>query len=146
MNVSEQCETALMKESADEIFDEMAGFAAYAFNKSHAAAYAIVAYQTAYLKCHYTKEYMAAILTSILDNADKVSEYIGECQRLRIRILPPDINESGEGFTVSGDYIRFGLLAIKNLGRGFIKGLLMSAKKRQLFSFRNFCSRLVDLI
>jgi DNA polymerase-3 subunit alpha len=131
---------------ANAIFDEMAGFAAYAFNKSHAAAYAIVAYQTAYLKCHYTKEYLAALLTSILDNADKVSEYIGECQRLQIKILPPDVNGSGEGFTVSGDYIRFGLLAIKNLGRGFIKGLLEERKKGGNFvSFRNFCTRMVGL-
>ncbi len=130
--------------TANDIFDEMAGFASYAFNKSHATAYAIVAYQTAYLKCHYPKEYMAGLLTSILDNADKVSEYIGECQRLRIGILPPDINESVEGFTVSGENIRFGLLAIKNLGRGFIQGLLEERKNGGGFtSFRNFCSRMI---
>lgn len=131
------------EQTADAIFDEMAGFASYAFNKSHAAAYAIVAYETAYLKCHYPKEYMAGLLTSVLDNADKVSEYIGECQRLRIGILPPDINESGEGFTVSGENIRFGLLAIKNLGKGFIQSLLAERKLNGRFSsFSNFCSRL----
>ncbi|MEG6571278.1 DNA polymerase III subunit alpha [[Clostridium] cellulosi] len=132
------------EEIANAIFDEMASFASYAFNKSHAAAYAIVAYQTAYLKCHYPKEYMAALLTSILDNTDKVSEYIGECQKLGIGILPPDINESGEGFTVSGNNIRFGLLAVKNLGRGFIKSLLDERKTNGKFtSFRDFCSRMI---
>lgn len=129
---------------ANEIFDEMAGFASYAFNKSHAAAYAFVAYQTAYLKCHFPKEYMAALLTSVLDNADKVSEYIGECQKLKIKILPPDINESGKGFTVSGSNIRFGLLAIKNLGRGFIETLLKErAANGNFTSFVNFCSRMI---
>jgi DNA polymerase-3 subunit alpha len=132
------------EKTANEIFDEMVSFASYAFNKSHAAAYAIVAYQTAYLKCHYPKEYMAGLLTSILDNADKVSEYINECQRLKIGILPPDINESGEGFTVVGGNIRFGLLAIKNLGRGFIERILNERKNNGAFiSFRNFCSRMI---
>lgn len=132
------------EKTANEIFDEMASFASYAFNKSHAAAYAIVAYETAYLKCHYPKEYMAGLLTSILDSADKVSEYISECQKLNIGILPPDINESEEGFTVSGNNIRFGLLAIKNLGRGFIKTLLEERKVGGRFtSFQNFCSRML---
>ncbi|HEX2937711.1 MAG TPA: OB-fold nucleic acid binding domain-containing protein, partial [Ruminiclostridium sp.] len=132
------------EQTANEIFDEMASFASYAFNKSHAAAYAIVAYETAFLKCHYQKEYMAALLTSILDNADKVSEYIGECKKLKIGILPPDINESGEGFTVSGENIRFGLLAVKNLGRGFIKGLLKERLANgEFLSFRDFCSRMI---
>ena len=131
------------EKTANNIFDEMAGFASYAFNKSHAAAYAIVAYQTAFLKCHYPKEYMAALLTSVLDNADKVSEYITECQRLSIGILPPDINESGRGFTVSGGNIRFGLLAIKNLGGGFIDGLLQARTQNGRFlSFRDFCARM----
>lgn len=133
------------EKTANEIFDEMASFASYAFNKSHAAAYAIVAYETAYLKCHYPKEYMAGLLTSILENADKVSEYIGECQRLGIGILPPDINESIEGFTVSGDNIRFGLLAIKNLGRGFIQSIIEERKNQGKFTtFRDFCSRMVN--
>jgi DNA polymerase-3 subunit alpha len=132
------------EKTANEIFDEMASFASYAFNKSHAAAYAVIAYQTAFLKCHYPREYMAALLTSILDNADKVSEYIAECNKLGIKILPPDINECREGFTVSGENIRFGLLAVKNLGRGFIKGLLDEREKGGAFvSFRDFCSRLI---
>ncbi|HIZ56339.1 MAG TPA: DNA polymerase III subunit alpha, partial [Firmicutes bacterium] len=87
---------------AEDIFDEMAGFASYAFNKAHAAAYALIVYQTAFLKCRYPREYMAALLTSVLYNNDKVIEYIGECKKLGIRILPPDINESDAGFTVSG--------------------------------------------
>lgn len=132
--------------TANSVFDEMVSFASYAFNKSHAASYALVAYQTAYLKCHYPKEYMAALLTSILDNADKVSEYINECMRLGIQILPPDINESGEGFTVSGDSIRFGLLAVKNLGRGFIRALLKERKTGGEFtSFLDFCTRTIQL-
>ncbi len=106
---------------ADNIFDEMSSFAAYAFNKSHAAAYALVAYQTAYLKCHYPKEYMAALLTSVLDSTNKVTAYIEECGRLDIRVLPPDINQSQEGFTVTDEGIRFGLLAVKNLGVGVIR-------------------------
>lgn len=133
------------EKTANEIFDDMVSFASYAFNKSHAAAYAIVAYETAYLKCHYTKEYMAGLLTSILDNADKVSEYIGECQRLGIAILPPDINESIEGFTVSGENIRFGLLAIKSLGRGFIENLIEErASQGKFVSFRDFVTRMIS--
>ncbi|MCL2579183.1 MAG: DNA polymerase III subunit alpha [Oscillospiraceae bacterium] len=108
---------------ASEIFDDMSSFASYAFNKSHAAAYALISYQTAYLKCHYPKVYMAALLTSILDSTDKVIDYIGECKKLGIAVLPPDINESGPSFTVVGDSIRFGLSAVKNLGRGLIREL-----------------------
>ncbi len=131
------------EEVANDIFNEMSSFASYAFNKSHAAAYAFLAYQTAYLKCHYPKEYMAALLTSVLDNTDKVVEYIGECARIGIKVLPPDINQSGEGFTVSGDHIRFGLLAIKNLGRGFIRDLIAErGKKGDYTSFFSFCDRL----
>ena len=101
---------------ANEIFDEMSSFASYAFNKSHAAAYAVLAYRTAYLKCHYPREYMAALLTSVLDNTSKLTEYIGECRRLGIEVLPPSVFESQAGFSVSGDKIRFGLAAIKNIG------------------------------
>ena len=130
--------------TANEIFDEMASFASYAFNKSHAAAYALLAYQTAFLKCHYAREYFAALLTSILDNADKVSEYIGECARLAIRILPPDVNGSMEGFTVSGENIRFGLTAVKNLGRGFIKELVAERLAGGPFtSLQNFVVRML---
>ncbi len=127
---------------ANDIFDEMSSFASYAFNKSHAAAYAFVAYQTAYLKCHYPKEYMAALLTSILDNTNKVIEYIAECERLHIKVLPPDINESMLGFTVDGDNIRFGLLAVKNLGKGFIQEIISEREKTRFSSFYNFCNRM----
>lgn len=133
------------EQTANEIFDEMASFASYAFNKSHAAAYAFVSYETAYLKCHYPKEYFAALLTSVLDSADKLAEYISECGRIGIGILPPDINESKEGFTVSGDKIRFGLTAIKNLGRGFIKDLVAERDKNGKFtSMKDFISRMLD--
>lgn len=135
-------------EIANEIFDEMSSFASYAFNKSHAAAYAAVAYQTAYLKCHYPKEYMAALLTSVLDNTDKVVEYINECTRIGIQVLPADINQSEEGFAVSGDSIRFGLLAIKNLGRGVIRDLIENRRRKGSYqSFYSFCERLqgIDL-
>lgn len=114
---------------ANDIFDEMSSFASYAFNKSHAAAYALVSYQTAYLKCHYLKEYMAALLTSILDNTDKVIDYIGECKKLGIPVLPPDVNESERGFVVVDGNIRFGLLAVKNLGRGLIRELCEEREK-----------------
>ncbi len=128
---------------ANDIFNEMSSFASYAFNKSHAAAYAVVAYQTAFLKCHYPKEYMAALLTSVLDTTSKVVEYIDECGRLGIQVLPPDINESSEGFTVSGSSIRFGLLAVKNLGKGFIRALEADrAAAGKFTSFHNFCERM----
>ena len=131
------------EEVANAIFDEMSSFASYAFNKSHAAAYAVVAYQTAYLKCHYPKEYMAALLTSVLDSTDKVIGYIGECERLGIKVLPPHINLSDAGFTVAGGEIRFGLLAVKNLGRGFIDDILAQRAEGGPFtSFSDFCERM----
>ena len=119
--------------AANEIFDAMSSFASYAFNKSHAAAYALVSYQTAYLKRHYPREYMAALLTSILDNTDKVIDYIGECKRLGIEVLPPDVNESGLGFTVVEKKIRFGLSAVKNLGRGLIRELCAEREENGKF-------------
>ncbi len=125
-----------------QIFEEMASFASYAFNKSHAAAYAMVAYQTAYLKAYYPKEYMAALLTSVLDSG-KIAGYIGECERLRIRVLPPSVNESVAAFTVAGDHIRFGLLAVKNLGRGLIKALVDEREEGGVFTgFYSFCERM----
>ena len=131
--------------TAEAIYGEMASFASYAFNKSHAAAYAVVSYQTAWLKCHYPREYMAALLTSVLDNTNKLSAYIAECLRLGIRVLPPHVNESGSGFTVSGKDIRFGLLAIRNLGRGFIDQLVADREKeREFASFFDFCKRMYD--
>lgn len=128
---------------AEEIFHEMSAFAAYAFNKSHAAAYGFVCYQTAYLKCHYPKEYMAALLTSILDSTTKVIEYIDECNRLGIRVLPPRINESGEGFTTGPEGIRFGLLAVKNLGAGVIREVIAQREENGPFaSFLDFYRRM----
>jgi DNA polymerase III subunit alpha len=131
--------------TAEAIYGEMASFASYAFNKSHAAAYAVVSYQTAYLKCHYPREYMASLLTSVLDNTNKLSTYIAECLRLGIRVLPPHVNESESGFTVAGKDIRFGLLAIRNLGRGFIDQLVAERKKNGPYtSFYDFCKRMFD--
>ena len=134
----------ISEETADEIFREMSAFASYAFNKSHAAAYAHVAYQTAYLKCHYPKEYMAALLTSVLDNTDKMVGYIGECSRLKIGMLPPDVTRSGETFTVDGDKIRFGLLAIKNVGRGVVTRLIERRNEHPFEDFMDFCTRMYD--
>ncbi len=130
-------------EIANSIFDEMSSFASYAFNKSHAACYALVAYQTAYLKCYYPKEFMAALLTSVLDDTDKTVEYINECIRLGITVLPPDVNKSFDRFTVEGDGIRFALTAIKNLGRGVIKTIVEERNRGGSFeSFSDFCSRI----
>ncbi len=126
----------------ESIFEEMAAFASYAFNKSHAAAYAMVAYQTAYLKAHYPRQYMAALLTSVLDSS-KVAGYIGECDRLRIRVLPPSVNESDAAFTVVGDHIRFGLLAVRNLGSGLIRAMVQDREEEGPFtSFYSFCRRM----
>ena len=129
--------------TAKAIYGEMESFASYAFNKSHAAAYALLSYQTAWLKCYYPREYMAALMTSVLDNNNKLAAYIAECMRLGIRVLPPDINQSGVGFTVSGKDIRFGLLAIKNLGKGFIVSTLRDRKENGIYtSFYGFCKRM----
>lgn len=127
---------------ANEIFDEMSSFASYAFNKSHAAAYAVVAYRTAYLKCHFPGEYMAAQLTSVLDNTDKVIEYIGECQKMGLEVKGPDVNVSESGFTWQDGNIRFGLLAIKNLGRGIIHDIISEREVNGKYvSFTDFCKR-----
>ena len=131
------------EETAKAIFGEMESFASYAFNKSHATAYALLAYQTAWLKCYYPQEYMAALLTSVLDMTNKLSAYIAECIRLGIHVLPPHVNLSRNGFTVDGKDIRFGLLAIRNLGKGFISGLLQERDQGGPFtSFYNFCKRM----
>lgn len=130
-------------EIAAGIYDEIIDFANYAFNKAHAVAYAVIAYQTAYLKCHFPREYMAALLTSVLDNTGKVSEYIAECRESGIGLLPPDVNESGANFTVSGENIRFGLVAVKNIGRNFIKSLRAERERGGAFkSFEDFCDRM----
>ena len=128
---------------ANEIFDEMMSFASYAFNKAHAAAYAYVAYQTAWLKCHYPCEFFAALLTSFLDNTGKVVQYINECSKLGIKILPPHINQSSEEFAVSNGNIHFSLIAVKNLGRGFIRRMTQErALNGDFVDFYDFCRRM----
>ena len=129
--------------TALELFKEIESFASYAFNKPHAAGYAVVAYQTAYLKCHYPCEYMAALLSSVLGQTGKVAEYIEECGRLGISVLPPHVNYSDTGFTVVGKSIRFGLLAVKNLGRNVIARMVEERRGGGEFtSFYNFCKRM----
>ncbi len=126
------------------IYDEINDFANYAFNKAHSLAYAVVAYQTAWFKCRHTREYMAALLTSVLDSSEKVAEYIADCRENGIKLVPPDVNESGADFTVTeaGD-IRFGLVAVKGVGRSVIEGLLAERARGGPFtSFENFCQRL----
>ena len=131
-------------DAAEEIFEEMLSFAKYAFNKSHATAYAIISYRTAYLKAHYPAEYFTALLTSVLDNAGKVREYIADAAHFGVRVLPPDINTSGETFTADGSNIRFGLLAIKNVGRNFAKAVIKSRSAKEFLSFDEFISRMID--
>ena len=121
--------------AAQSIYDEIVAFANYAFNKAHAVCYAVVSYQTAYLKCHYPKQYMAALMTSVLDSAPKVSRYMSECKELGIATLPPDINHSDVNFAVEGDSIRFGLGAVKNVGRGLIRAMV--AKRNEGGQFRS---------
>ncbi|MGN0453251.1 MAG: DNA polymerase III subunit alpha [Ruminococcus sp.] len=130
------------REVAESIYDEMKNFASYAFNKSHAACYAYVAYQTAWLKYHYPKQYMAALLSSVLDNQNKMAGYITDCHRMGIQVLPPHVNSSSHGFTVVGGNIRYGLMAIKNLGKSFIDSIIESRKSGEFTSLQDFCSRL----
>ncbi len=131
---------------ANAIFDEMMDFASYAFNKSHAAAYALVAYQTAYLKYFYSAQYMAALLSSVLDSPEKVARYTIECNRMGIRILPPDINYSCSGFTVSGKDVRFGLAVIKNIGVACIDSIVSEREKYGKFkSYEDFVKRTTSL-
>ena len=128
---------------ANQIYDDMIDFAKYAFNKSHAAAYAVVAYQTAYLKYYYPKEFMAALLTSVMDNVTKVSEYILACRNMGIAILPPDINEGYGGFSVSGNGIRYGLSAIKSVGRSVVETILAEREAGGPFAtLEDFISRM----
>ena len=127
------------------LFDEIMDFANYAFNKAHAVCYAVVSFRTAYLKCHYPREYMAALLTSVLDWSDKISEYIQAAREMGISVLPPDVNESFDGFSVSGRDIRFGLAAVKGVGRSFMKQLVEEREAGGLFaSFQDFCERMYD--
>ena len=124
----------ISEQVANHIFDEMIDFAKYAFNKSHAAAYAVVSYQTAYLKYYFPVEYMAALMTSVIDNTDKVSEYIITCRKMGIEILPPDINEGESNFSVSGNSIRYGLSAIKGLGKPVIQAIVEERHKNGVYT------------
>ncbi len=136
----EGCEkNKVPKKIAEDIFGKMSKFAEYGFNKSHSAAYAYIAYQTAYLKAHYPVEFMAALLTEDKDNSDKVIKDINECKTMGIDILPPDVNESELDFTVVGDKIRFGLGAIKNVGTKAIHSIIKSRKKEKYKSLYDFC-------
>ncbi len=128
--------------AAASVFSEMESFASYAFNKSHAAAYAAVSYKTAWLKCYYPREYMAALLSSVLDSQNKLASYTAECRRLGIDVLPPNVNESYLTFSVSGGNIRYGLLAIKNLGKAFIEEIIRERTRGVYRSFYDFCKRL----
>ncbi|MEC3791540.1 DNA polymerase III subunit alpha, partial [Clostridioides difficile] len=121
------------EEIANKIFDDMIDFARYAFNKSHAAAYGVLAYETAYLKTYYPVEFMAALITSVMGNTDKVVEYIRECKALEIDVLPPDINKSFSKFSVEGDNIRFGLAAVKNVGVNIINNIIAERESNGLF-------------
>ena len=131
------------EQTANDIYDEILAFASYAFNKAHAVSYAIVSYRTAYMKRNYPHEYMAALLTSVLDNTPKVTEYIAECRELGIRLLPPDINASDADFTVEEGDLRFGLVAIKGVGRGLIQALMREREIGGPFTaFDEFCRRM----
>ena len=150
-------ENGVTREAATEIFDIIFEFAKYGFNRSHAVAYALISYRTAYLKCHYKTEYLCALMTSVLDRTEKLSEYAAECSRLGIKIYPPDINLSESDFTInytnyannyidsSGNGIRYGLLAIKNVGIGFIKNILFERETNGKFkSFADFLHRVAN--
>ena len=123
-NISGAIAKGVSEQAAQSIYDEIVDFANYAFNKAHAVCYAVVSYQTAYLKCHYPRQYMAALMTSVLDSAEKISGYIAECKEIGIVTLPPDINHSDDHFIVEGDCIRFGLGAVKNVGHGLIRTMV----------------------
>lgn len=132
-------------DDANALFDSMSSFASYAFNKSHAAAYAVVAYRTAYLKCHYPKEYMCALLTSVAGSATKINEYISVCRDMGIAVLPPDVNESEKGFAVVGDHIRFGLMAVKNVGDGYAEFIVNERNENGKFTdMSDFLLRTAD--
>ncbi|MBU5438440.1 DNA polymerase III subunit alpha [Tissierella sp. MSJ-40] len=130
------------EKSANKIYDLMIDFAKYAFPKAHSTAYAVVAYRTGWLKYYYPVEFMAALISSVMGNTNSVSLYIQECKRLGIEILPPDVNESYEKFTVSNNKIRFGLMAVKNVGEGFIKAIVKAREEEKFKSFTDFVERI----
>ena len=142
-NISGAISHGVPESVAQSIYDEIVDFANYAFNKAHAVCYAVVAYQTAYLKCHYPRQYMAALMTSVLDSATKISGYIAECKEMDIPVLPPDINHSDDPFTVEGDAIRFGLGAVRNVGRGLIRTMVRKRTEGGPFkSLEDFVERM----
>ena len=129
---------------ANSIYDEIIDFASYAFNKAHAVSYAIVVYRTAYMKRHYPQQYMAALISSVLDNTAKMATYISECKEMGIKLLPPDVNDSDDDFKVVGTDIRFGLAAIKSIGRGAVRELVDERTRGGQFKdFEDFCSRMI---
>lgn len=133
----------ISEQVANKIYDEMTDFAKYAFNKSHAAAYAVVSYQTAWLKYYYPVEFMAALMTSCIDNPSKVSEYILNCRQMGIRILPPDINRSTGSFSVEDGSIRYGMAAVKGIGKPVMEAIVEERERGGLFSsLKDFCQRL----
>ncbi|MCD7873329.1 MAG: DNA polymerase III subunit alpha, partial [Clostridiales bacterium] len=137
------CEkNSISGKTANIIFDQIAEFAKYAFNKSHAACYALVAYRTAYLKKYYPAQFMAALLTSVLDSSNKVARYIAECKRLGLKLAVPDVNTSMKGFSANGNVINYGLLGIKNLGAEFINDIIKERKNGKFKDLFDFCSRL----
>ena len=132
------------RNAAIEIFDDMVSFAKYAFNKSHATVYGVTSYRTAYLKAHYPAEYFAALLSSVLDNSKKLKEYIADAHKFGVKVLPPDVNKSGVDFTVTDGNIRFGLLAIKNVGRVFANAVIKKRQSGEFASFDKFVSKMAD--
>lgn len=136
------CENGLEKKQAEDIYDLIVKFADYGFNKSHSAAYGLVAYYTAYLKANYPLEFMAAMLGGAMASSEKVAFYIDHCRRLGIQVLPPDINESGVSFTVVGDKIRFGLGAVKNVGTAAVEQLMAERQNGPFTSLADFCTRM----
>ena len=138
-------QNGVSEQAAQKIYDEILDFANYAFNKAHAVCYAKVSYDTAYLKCHYPRQYMAALMTSVLDSAEKIAGYIGDCKDMGIALLPPDLNRSEDKFTVEEGGIRFGLAAVKNIGRGLIRRLVAERERGGPFrSLEDLCNRMQD--
>lgn len=134
-------EKGVSEEIANSVFDDMVSFASYAFNKSHAAAYAYLSYQTAFLKCHYRGIYMAALMSSVMSSGEKLNEYISSCRAEGIEIVPPNVNISTESFTYSSGKIYFGLLGIKNMGSGLAEKIISERRNGAFKSLRNFCER-----
>ena len=142
--VSGAIERGIDKSLAEEIFEDMASFAKYAFNKSHSVVYGLTSYRTAYLKAHYPAEYFSALLTSVLDSSVKVREYILDAEKFGVKVLPPDINESNKTFTARGENIRFGLLAIKNVGKTFADKIIEERSGKPFTSFDQFVRRMIN--